>query len=285
LKKSFNDWSLVITPSKQWFQIDLKEIWEYRELIGLFVKRNITTYYKQTILGPLWFILQPLITSIVFNIIFAKVANIPTDNIPPLLFYMSGIVAWNYFSSCLMEISNTFNSNAVLFGKVYFPRIIIPLSIVITNLIKFIIQLTLFFSFYLFYLTTGNNSFQFNFQHLLLLPVLILLMAMLGLGMGMLVSSVTVRYKDLRNLINFGTQLLMYASPIVYPLSIVPDRFRIYIILNPMTSVIEGFRSAFLNVGSFTIEPLIYSIIISFFIMLLGLIIFNRTEKNFIDSI
>ena len=276
---------MVITPDRGWFDLNLYEIWRYRDLLWIFVKRDFTTFYKQTILGPLWFFIQPLISTIVFTVIFNRVAGIPTDGIPPFLFYMSGIIAWNYFSSCLTSTSGTFTTNAGLFGKVYFPRIIVPLSTVVSGLFRFGIQLIMFLGFYFYYLFTGNQHINPSYQTLLFIPLMIIQMAMLGQGLGMIISSLTTKYRDLNYLVSFGTQLVMYASPIVYPLSVVPEKYKFYILANPMTPIIEGFRKAFIGVGSLDINLFFYSTIFSLISFLIGLLIFNKIEKNFIDTV
>ena len=276
---------MVITPYRGWFDLNLYEIWRYRDLLWIFVKRDFTTFYKQTILGPLWFFIQPLISTIVFTVIFNRVAGIPTDEIPPFLFYMSGIIAWNYFSSCLTSTSGTFTTNAGLFGKVYFPRVIVPLSIVVSGLCRFGVQLLMFLGFYFYYLKLGKYQINPSVQILLFLPILIIQMAMLGQGLGMIISSLTTKYRDLNYLVSFGTQLMMYASPIVYPLSVVPENYKLYILANPMTPVIEGFRQAFIGKGIMEINLLIYSTVFSLITFLIGLLVFNKVEKNFIDTV
>ena len=278
-------WDLVITPNRRWLELNFSEIYEYRDLIWLFVKRDFTTFYKQTILGPLWFFIQPLISTIVFTIIFNKIGNISTNEVPPVLFYMSGIIAWNYFSTCLSSTASTFLDNVGIFGKVYFPRIVIPLSKVISGLAKFFVQMIMFFGFYLYYYLKGNNNIDPSLNTLILIPIMILQMAVLGQGIGMVISSLTTKYRDLSFLVTFGTQLLMYASPIVYPLSIVPENYKKIILANPMTPIIEGFRQAFIGKGSLEFNMLLYSIFFSIIIFLVGLIIFNRVEKTFIDTI
>jgi len=276
---------LIITPERGWFELHLDEIWQYRDLLWIFVKRDFTTFYKQTILGPLWFFIQPLISTIVFTIIFNRVAGISTDGIPPFLFYMSGIIAWNYFASCLTSTSGTFTTNAGLFGKVYFPRIIVPLSTVVSGLSRFGVQLIMFFGFYFYYRYVGNQHIHSSFQTLLLIPIMIVQMAMLGLGIGMIISSLTTKYRDLSILVSFGTQLLMYASPIVYPLSVVPENYRFIILANPMTPIIEGFRQALLGKGYLDFNLFLYSLFITIIIFFIGLLVFNKVEKTFIDTI
>ena len=279
------EYKIVITSKRGLFDLQLTDLWNYRDLLFLFVKRDFKTFYKQTILGPLWFFIQPLITTLVFAVIFNRIAKIPTDEIPPNLFYMSGIIAWNYFSSCLMLTSSTFTSNAAIFGKVYFPRIIVPLSNVISALAKFIVQLIMFLGFYFYYIVTGNDQIAPKFETLIFIPLMILQMALLGQGLGMIISSMTTKYRDLSYLVSFGTQLLMYASPIVYPLSVVPEKYKILIIANPMTPIIEGFRQAFIGQGSFQISMFLVSLSITIATFLVGIIIFNRVEKSFIDTV
>ena len=283
--KKHPEWDTIISPQRGWMELNIEEIWNYRDLLLLFVKRDFTTFYKQTILGPLWFFIQPLITTIVFSIIFNKVAKISTDELPPPLFYMSGIIAWNYFSNCLNSTSNTFTINSGLFGKVYFPRIIMPLSKVISGLATFFVQILMFLSLYLYYLAIGNDNINPSFQTLLLLPLMVLQMALLGQGLGMIISSLTVKYRDLSYVVTFGTQLLMYASPIVYPLSVVPEKYRALLVANPMTPVIEGFRQGFIGKGNLDLEMLIYSIIATSIIFIFGILIFNKVEKSFIDTV
>ena len=285
MSRKYNNWDMVITPHRGWFDLNIDEIWSYRDLLWLFVKRDFTTFYKQTILGPLWFFIQPLISTIVFSIIFNRVAKIPTDEIPPNLFYMSGIIAWNYFSNCLTATSNTFTMNSSLFGKVYFPRIILPLSKVISGLATFSIQFIMFFGFYIYYLNIGNNYINPSLYTLSLLPIMIIQMAMLGLGLGMIISSLTTKYRDLSYLVTFGTQLLMYASPIVYPLSVVPEKFKGLIIANPMTPIIEGFRQAFIGKGHLELGMLSYSVMFTLITLFFGILVFNKVEKSFIDTV
>ncbi len=285
MKNNLNKkWDLIITPQRGLFELHLSEIWKYRDLLYLFIKRDFTTFYKQTILGPLWFIIQPFISTIIFSFIFNRVAKIPTEEIPPYLFYLSGIIAWNYFSECLTTTSNTFTSNVNIFGKVYFPRIIMPLSKVISGLIKFFIQFVLFLGLYIYYVLLGNQSMAPSF-YLIIVPILIFQMALLGQGLGMIISSLTTKYRDLSYILNFGIQLLMYASPIVYPLSIVPEKYRLIIISNPMTPIIEIFRNALLGTGQINMIMYIYSIVMTLVLFIIGLIIFNKVEKSFIDTV
>lgn len=278
-----SNWTTTIRPHSGWFDINLKEIWSYRDLILLFVRRDFVAYYKQTILGPLWFILQPLFTTIVFTIIFGNIANIPTDGLPPMLFYMAGIVTWNYFASCLTQTSNTFVINAGIFGKVYFPRLAVPVSVVITNLLTFAIQFSLFLVFMLYFYLNGS-SIQPNIW-ILLAPFLLIQMAALGLGVGILVSSLTTKYRDLTFAVGFGVQLWMYATPVVYPLSQIPEKWQWLIALNPMTAIVETFRYAFLGAG--TVQPMLLGISLSMTIIILsvGIVLFSRVQKTFMDTV
>ena len=275
----------TIKPNRGLFDIQILEIWSYKDLLWLLIKRDFTVFYKQTILGPFWFFIQPLLSTIVFSIIFNKVAGISTDGTPPNLFYMSGIIAWNYFSGCLSETSNVFNRNAGLFSKVYFPRIVVPLSIVISKLTTFFVQSVLLLILYFYYSANGELNYHFDYTYLVLLPIMILQMAILGLGLGSIISSLTVKYRDLGFLLGFGTQLLMYACPIVYPLSSVPENYKFYIELNPMTPIIIGFRKIFTGEGQLVLDIYLLSIFTSVFIFLIGLIIFSKVEKNFIDTV
>lgn len=277
------EWDLEIKPKTGWFDLNLSELWKYRDLLFLFVKRDFVTIYKQTILGPLWYIIQPLFTTIVFTIIFGKVAKIPTDNIPPFLFYMSGNIMWSYFSTCLISTSDTFNANSSIFGKVYFPRLIIPFSVVVVNLLQFAIQFVLFLGFYLYFMDKGAPIHPTAW--LAALPILLAQMALLGLGMGILLSSMTTKYKDLKFALSFFVQLWMYATPIVYPLSQVPDWLLPYYVLNPMASVIEGFRYAFLGTSSMQWSYVAISWSVTLIVLFFGVILFSRIEKTFMDTV
>ncbi|MGH9947776.1 MAG: ABC transporter permease [Pyrinomonadaceae bacterium] len=277
------DWSLIIRPKSGWFDLHLADLWRYRDLVFMFVKRDFVSFYKQTILGPLWFVIQPLLTTLTFTIIFGNIAQISTDGLPKILFYMSGVTAWNYFADCLTKTSETFNANASIFGKVYFPRLAVPISIVISNLIKFGIQLCLFLGFFFYFFANGSEIGPKPI--LLLLPVLLMMMAALGLGSGIIVSSLTTRYRDLRFLVQFGTQLLMYTTPVIFPLSKIPEEYRWLIVLNPMTSIIETFRYAFLGSGTFSWELLGYSAVTTLLILAVGVVMFNRVEKTFMDTV
>lgn len=276
-------WDKIIRPRNGWFDIHPGEIWKYRDLIGLFVWRDFVSIYKQTILGPLWYFLQPLLTTVVFTMIFGKIARLPTDGLPPFLFYLSGVIAWKYFADCLNGTSNTFVANAHLFGKVYFPRITVPVSVALSNLIAFGIQFLLFLAFFAYYWV--NGSVIHPQTELLLVPVLILQMAALGLGFGIIVSSMTTRYRDLTQLVGFGVQLWMYVTPVVFPASAVPEKWRWILVLNPMASVIEGFRYAFLGSGSLQLQNWLISLATTVCVLFLGIVLFSRVEKTFMDTV
>jgi len=276
-------WTLIIRPKSSWFDLHLADLWRHRDLVTLFVQRDFVSMYKQTILGPLWFIIQPLLTSLTFTLIFGNMAQLSTDGLPKMLFYMSGVTAWNYFSDCLMKTSETFSGNSNLFGKVYFPRLAVPLSIVISNLIRFGIQIGLFLGFYFYFWGRGANIHPT--RTLLLLPVLVLLMAALGLGSGIIASSLTTRYRDLRFLIQFGAQLLMYTTPVIFPFSKLPPQYRWIMLANPMTPIIETFRYAFLGTGTFSWGLLAISAVVTSAILTVGVLMFNHVERTFMDTV
>lgn len=280
------EWTEVISPKKSWFDLGLGELWRYRDLVLLFVRRDFVSIYKQTILGPLWHIIQPLMTTLVFMIVFGQIANLSTDGQPQFLFYMAGVAIWNYFATCLNKTSNTFVTNAAIFGKVYFPRLTVPVSVVISALLSFFIQILLFLGFYFFFLffTESGNSLQPNIW-LLAIPYFILIMAVLGLGMGIIISSLTTKYRDLTQLVSFGVQLFMYASPVIYPLSALSKKWQFYVSLNPVAPVIEGFKYAFFGTGSFTIGMLVYATLITFLVFIIGVALFHRVEKTFMDTV
>ncbi|MCX7987717.1 MAG: ABC transporter permease [Bacteroidales bacterium] len=277
------NWDLVIRPRRSIFQIDFKAIWEYRDLLTMFVRRDIVVVYKQTILGPLWFFVQPILTTLIYILVFGRIAGISTDGVPMILFYLSGVIMWNYFSECFNITAKTFTENAGIFGKVYFPRLIMPLSKVISGLIKFGIQFMLFLLIYLYYLLY-EGSVRPNIN-LVLVPYLVILMALLGLGFGIIFTSLTTKYRDLNFLIAFGVQLLMYATPVIYPVSAIPEKYKLYILANPMTPIIEAFKNAFLGSGFCSFGGLIYATIFTAIVFLLGVLIFNKTEQNFIDTV
>jgi lipopolysaccharide transport system permease protein len=277
-------WTEVISPKRSILDINLKELWRYRDLIMLFVRRDFVATYKQTILGPIWLFLQPLFTTLTFFFVFNQIAKIPTDGIDPILFYLSGITLWNYFSDCFNKTSNTFVANAGIFGKVYFPRLATPISIVISNLIKLGIQVLLFIAIMVYQMIFNKVQINVNI-YILVLPYLILLMAVMGLGLGIIFSALTTKYRDLSFLLTFGIQLLMYATPIIYPLSFTSGKLHSLISLNPLTPIMESFRYAFFSIGSFDWSGLAFTSIFSFGVLFIGIIIFNQVEKSFMDTV
>ena len=277
------NWDLIITPHKKWYDLQLGDLWRYRDLIALFVRRDFVSRFKQTILGPLWYIIQPLFTSIVFTVIFGQIAKLPTDGLPQILFYMSGTVLWHYFSGCLNGTANTFVSNAGIFGKVYFPRLVTPISLVISNLISFAIQFLFFLGFLVYFVLNGAEVRLTSWA--LTLPLMVIIMAGLGLGVGIIVSSVTTKYRDLSYLVGFGVSLWMYATPVIYPVSTIPERWRWLADVNPMTPIIETFRAGFLGAGDGSWRGLAYSAGFMLVILFIGIVIFNRVEKTFIDTV
>lgn len=280
------EWLFEIKPKNNFFELNFKEIWQYRDLMLLFVKRDIVTVYKQTILGPLWYLIQPLFTALIFTIIFNNVAGIGTANIPPFLFNLAGITVWNYFTSCLNDTSDTFKKNAAIFGKVYFPRVIMPISIVISNLLKFCIQLLIFIVFFIYYYLNGA-PICLN-RYTIFFPIVIIIMGFLGLGFGMLISSLVTKYRDLSFLVGFGVQLLMYLSAVMYPMKLILAKIPNYawiVKYNPLAYVIESTRFMLLNIGNITLMGLLYTIVITIIVFFLGLLVFNKTEKSFIDTV
>ncbi len=283
------DWDLIIKDHTSLFDLKFRDLWQYRDLLLMFVKRDFVSFYKQTILGPIWFFIQPIFTTIVFTFVFGKLAGISTDGLPQQLFYLTGITSWNYFSDCLTKTSTVFKDNANIFGKVYFPRLIMPLSIVVSNLVRFGVQLLLliFMMCYYYFLPIAGTDFQVT-NAIFLLPILIILMALLGLGLGLIITAVTTKYKDLTFLVTFGVQLLMYGTTVIYPLSEAKLKFPAmakFIELNPMTGIIEAFRYSFLGKGEFSFYSISYSAIVTLIILFFGILIFNKTEKNFVDTI
>lgn len=275
-------WSHIILPKTSWFQLNLKEIWEYKDLIFIFVKRDLVSMNKQTILGPLWFFLAPLFTVFIYTFVFNSVAGISTDDIPAPLFYLAGIGLWNYFQSCFMGTTTTFSTNASLFGKVYFPRLVSPISTVISNLLKFFIQFGLFLCVWGYYYFKGAVEPNIT---ILMFPVLVVLLAGIAMGMGIIISSMTTKYRDLSYFISFGIQLFMYVTPIIYPLSSIPSRFKFFIEYNPITPVIETFRYGFTGRGTFSLFDLGYSCIVMFVLLFVGIVLFNKTERTFMDTV
>ena len=279
------DWTTEIKPKDKLLSVDLKEIWRYRDLMMLFVKRNIITQYKQTILGPLWFVIQPLMTTAMYMVVFGGIAKISTDGLPQPLFYLAGISFWQYFSDCLTKTSNTFVNNASIFGKVYFPRLVTPLSDVISNLVRFGIQFALFLLVYLYYAFFTDAVIQPNL-YALLLPVLVVMLAGLALGFGILFSSMTTKYRDLQLLLSFFVSLWMYATPVIYPLSTISnDTLRIVMQLNPLTGIVEFFKYGMLGVGNHEWWMLGYSFGFMVVLLAVGIVVFNKVQKSFMDTV
>ncbi len=279
-------WDLVLEPNNKWYSLGLSKIFRFKDLLFLFVRRDFVSIYKQTILGPIWFFIQPIITAITYAIIFGALADISTEGMPPLLFYMCGITLWNYFSETLSKTSDTFTANSGIFGKVYFPRMIVPLSVVLSNMIKLGIQFFLFLVVWIYYLIIDPNIHP-NYT-IVFIPFLILLMGFLGLGFGIIITSMTTKYRDLKFLVSFAIQLLMYASPIIFPLSLVREKypqFKLILLANPITSIVEAFKYAFLGVGEFNVFYLGYSVLFTVILFFIGLVVFNKVEKSFMDTV
>jgi len=282
-QNNLDKWDTVISPKRDLIYFNFREIFKYRDLIFLFIKRDFVTFYKQTILGPLWYIIQPLVNAIVFTIIFGNLAKIPTEGIPPFIFYLAGNIIWGYFAICLNSTSNTFVRNSDIFGKVYFPRITIPISNVFIGMLQFFVQFIVFVCFLIYFYFSGSNI-NIDFT-LIFVPFLLFQVAITGLGFGLMISSLTSKYRDLTFVMSFGVQLWMYATPIVYPLSLVSEKYRILFCLNPMTSVVESFRYIFFKESVIKLEYIFISISISILVFILGMIFFNKTEKSFLDTV
>ncbi len=276
-------WDLVIRPKRHLLDLNLRELWDYRDLLYMFVKRDIVTVYKQTVLGPIWFFIQPILTTVVYLFVFGRVAKISTDGIPGILFYLSGIVMWNYFAESFNKTSTTFRTNAAIFGKVYFPRLIVPLSLVASGLIKFLIQVSLFLAAWVWYLATTDVVHP-NLW-ILAVPYLVVLMAGLGLGFGIIFSSLTTKYRDLTFLLQFGIQLGMYATPVIYPMSVLSDRARSILWWNPIAHLIEIFKYGFLGAGQASLSGLAYTTAFTIAVLFCGVVVFNRTEQTFMDTV
>ncbi len=278
------DWNLVIKPSESLFSLNLREVWNYKDLILLLVRRDFVSFYKQTIFGPIWFFIQPFFTTFIYVFVFGTLASLSTDGLPQPLFYLTNIVAWNYFSECLNKTSTVFRDNANIFGKVYFPRLVMPLSIVISNLTRFGVQLALLLLAMLYYALVKGYAFDIT-VYILLFPLMVLLMAALGLGSGMIISAMTTKYRDLSFLVTFGIQLLMYVTPVIYPLSAAPEKVKWVLSINPMTPILEGIRLGLLGKGDITIGSLIYAITVVVVVLFTGIITFNKVEKSFVDTV
>jgi len=279
-----SNWTEIIKPQRSLFDLRLKDVWNYKDLLFMFVKRDFVANYKQTILGPLWFIIQPVLTTLMYTIVFGNFAKISTNGQPKILFYLAGVTIWNYFSDTFNRTSSVFTSNANIFGKVYFPRLIVPLSIIVSGLIRFSIQFTLFMSFLIYYLLQSNDIVNPN-MYVLLTPVLLFLMAGLALGAGMIISSMTTKYRDFTYLVSFGVTLLMYATPVIYPIEFLPQKYKTIIMLNPLSGIVETFRYAWLGSGSFSWQLLGYSFCFVIMLLMFGIVIFNKVEKNFMDTV
>ena len=277
------NWTQIIRPQGRQFDLKLHELWQYRDLIVLFVRRDFVAQYKQTILGPAWHFIQPLLTTLTFTIIFGKIARIPTDGLPPFLFYMAGTILWGYFSGVLNGTSSTFTGNAGIFGKVYFPRLAVPVAGLLSRLIAFGLQFLFFLGFLAFFMLRGAEVAPNAW--VLITPLLLIIMAALGLGLGVIVSSLTTRYRDLTVVVGFGVQLLMYATPVIYPLSALPEPYRLWMLLNPIAPVMEMFRYAYLGAGENSPGLLAFSIVITTLILYIGIILFNRVERTFMDTV
>ena len=273
----------TIKPKTGWLDINLKEIWQYKDLIKMFVKRNFTTMYKQTILGPLWFIINPIMTTLVFTLVFGNIAGLSTDGTPAFLFYLAGNTVWSYFSTCLTNTSNTFTGNAHIFGKVYFPRLTMPIATVIFGLISFMIQFLMTVIVYIYYFAIG--AVPAITPLVLLTPLLVLEIMLLGLGFGIIISSLTTKYRDLNVLVGFGVSLWMYATPIVYTTATLPETWRNIIMLNPMSPIVETFRYIFTGAGGVPVEYLLLSVITTVVVLTLGIILFSKVEKTFMDTV
>lgn len=279
------NWDLVIQPHRGLLEVDLKELWDYRDLLLMFVKRDIVTVYKQTVLGPLWFLVQPVLTMFMFLVVFGTIAKIDVGTVPPALFYLAGIIIWTYFSDCFIQTSDTFTKNADIFGKVYFPRLIMPLSKVVSGLVKFGIQLVLFLLVYTYYVIQGS-TISFTWGLAWLLPILVVLMAGLGLGFGLIFSALTTKYRDLKFLLQFGVQLLMYATPVIYPVQGLPEgTLRNLMFYNPLAHIVEAFKLIFLGEGFMTTAGLLYASVFTLVVLIMGILIFNKTERNFVDTV
>ena len=280
-----SEWDSILGPQKSNLSINFKEVWRYRDLLGLFVKKDIVTVYKQTVLGPIWFLIQPIFTTIIYVVIFGRIGKMADASVPPILFFMGSVTLWNYFSDTLNITSKTFTENASVFGKVYFPRIILPLSKVISGLIKFLIQFVLFIVCWLYYIFFAKTSMHIHPNaYILFFPVLLFIISALSLGFGLLITAMTTKYRDLTFLISFGVQLAMYATPVIYPVSKHPQ-YKFILFLNPLTSIFEAFKYSFLGSGILDFGWILYSAVFTFVVLVLGILIFNKVEKRFIDTV
>lgn len=281
-----DDWDIVIKPKEKGIHLNLNEVWKYKDLLYLYVKRDFISAYKQTILGPLWFFIQPIFSTLIYMLVFGGIAQISTDGLPPMLFYMAGVLCWNFFTDCLSRSSSTFTGNAGVFSKVYFPRLVVPIAGLISAILKMLIQLLLFFSIYAFFLIKGS-PIGMN-STVLLFPFLVVLMAGVGFGIGIVISSVTIKYRDLNILFSFAIGLMMYITPIIYPLSAIPAKYHAFkwiIQLNPLSSIVEAFKYGMLGSGDLSWGGLLYSCVFTIVIVLIGIVTFNKVERRFIDIV
>lgn len=276
------EWTEIIVPRDNLFKINFGEVWRYRDLLLMLVHRDFVTYFKQTILGPIWFFVSPIMTTLIYVVVFGNIAEISTDGVPQIVFYLAGVTLWNYFSSCLNDTATVFSKNAAMLGKVYFPRLIMPLSIVVSKLMQFGVQIALFFVVVIYFWINGRIEPNI---WALLSPFLILLLALLSLGLGMIFSSLTVKYRDMVQLLTFGVSLFMYITPVVYPVSSIPEKYKVFILSNPLTPIFEAFKYGFLGVGDFTIGGLLYASVVTVVLFFVGVFVFNRVEKTFMDTI
>jgi len=284
MKIEKENWSLVIEPKDEWWNLRLGELWEYRDLIVIFVRRDLVSIYKQTVLGPLWFFLSPLFTAFMYSFVFGTIAGISTDGVPAPAFYLAGTTLWNYFSTCFNGAAKTFTSNASIFGKVYFPRLTAPIAMIISNLLKFFIQLLMFLGILFYYRMQDGSTLHFT-NYIFLFPLLVFLMGSIALGVGIIISSMTTKYRDLNYFIGFGVTLLMYASPVIYPVSAIPENYSWFIDFNPIAPILEVFRLGFTGSGSFSLWGLLYSCGFALVFLLLGAVVFHQTERTFMDTI
>lgn len=284
MEQSEENWSLVIEPQSKWWDLRLKEIWEYRDLILIFVRRDIVAVYKQTVLGPLWFFLAPIFTVIAYNFVFGSIAGISTDGIPGPVFYLAGTTLWNYFQTCFTMTSNTFTNNAAIFGKVYFPRMVAPISTVLSTLFKFGVQLLMFIAVVAYYMVFTDANIHLT-KWIYLFPVLVVMMGGLSLGVGIMLSALTTKYRDLKNFIGFGVTLLMYASPVIYPVSAVPESYSWFTKFNPIAPILEAFRLGFTGSGTVTANDLLFSGSFVVILLLIGMVVFHRVERTFMDTV
>jgi len=286
MSQSLSNYELVIKPTKGWFKLNLVDVWRYRDLLSLLVYRDFVAKYKQTILGPIWFVVQPLLTTLIFTVIFGKVAKIPTDGVPPMLFYLCGLLGWNYFAQTFQATSNTLTGNVGMFGKVYFPRLVVPLSVIISAFMAFSIQLFTFFGFWMYFKlsTPFGANLLFGFEWLLL-PVIMLQIALLSLGVGLWITSLTAKYRDFAFLIGFITQIWMYSTPVIYPLSQIPEKWRWVAAVNPMCMPVESIKAIFLGAGTVSLGYFVISVATTLLMLLSGVLIFNKVEKTYVDTV